>query len=171
VRPHCESRDPAEETSSDLCSLGHSARPCANFHPREEFFVIPWILVVLALFVVQTWLPGTIRYLLSGRGVGPRLRIALGSRDEQPPLSRLGGRAQRALDNMHEAMPVFLALAILHVFRRTPGELATTGSAVFSIARTAYVPAYISGIPGLRSAVWAVSCIGLGLMVVALRWS
>lgn len=54
------------------------------------------ILGVLGLFVLQTLLPATIRYLLVGAGTGARLKIALSSRDSQPPLSAVGGRAERA---------------------------------------------------------------------------
>ncbi|MGH7435682.1 MAG: MAPEG family protein, partial [Polyangiaceae bacterium] len=94
--------------------------------------------------------------------------IALGPRDEQPPLSAVAGRAQRALTNMQEALPVFLTLAILHVVLRTPGELPTRGAALFLGSRAVYVPAYLAGIIGLRSTVWAVSWVGLGMMIAAL---
>jgi uncharacterized MAPEG superfamily protein len=133
--------------------------------------VIPWILAVLGLFVVQALLPAMIRYWLPIPGLGARVRAALGPRDEQPPLSPLGGRAQRALANMQEALPVFLTLALLHVMQRTPGHVAENGAAVFFVARTAYVPAYLSGIPGVRSAVWTASWVGLGMMIAALRWT
>ena len=113
--------------------------------------MVAWILAVLGLFIVQTLMPATIRYVLAGAGMAQRLRVALGSRDDQPPLSLLGGRAQRALDNMHEALPVFLTLAILHVIQQTAGPLAGQGAALFLLARVLYVPAYLSGIPGVRS--------------------
>lgn len=113
--------------------------------------MVAWILAVLGLFIVQTLMPATIRYLLAGAGTAQRLRVALGSRDDQPPLSPLGGRAQRALDNMHEALPVFLALAILHVIQQTADPLANQGAALFLLARVLYVPAYLSAIPGVRS--------------------
>jgi uncharacterized MAPEG superfamily protein len=134
--------------------------------------MISWILAVLALFVVQTLLPATLRYLVAradaGAGLTQRLRIALGSRDEQPPLSKLGGRAQRALDNMHEALPVFLTVAVLHVVAATPGPLAGRGAAVFFVSRAIYIPAYLSGVPGLRSGVWVVSWLGLAMMIAGL---
>jgi uncharacterized MAPEG superfamily protein len=130
--------------------------------------MIAWILAVLGLFVVQTLLPATIRYLLAGAGTAQRLRLALGARDEEPPLSRLGGRAQRALGNMVEALPVFLTLAMLHVVMRTAAPLAGHGAALFLLARVVYVPAYMSGILGLRSAIWVVSWVGLAMMIGSL---
>jgi uncharacterized MAPEG superfamily protein len=131
--------------------------------------VITWILAVLVLFVVQTFLPATLRYVQSGVGAAASVRIALGPRDEVPPLSPVGARAQRALANIHEALPVFLTLALLHVARSTAGDTATHGAAVFVVARAIYVPAYLSGITGLRSAAWTVSWVGLVMMIVALR--
>lgn len=127
-----------------------------------------WILAVLALFVVQTYLPSISRYLLAGPGTLERLRGAMGPRDEVPPLSPVGGRAARALANMHEAMPVFLALSLLHVARGTGDGPAATGAMIFFFARLAYVPAYMVGVLGLRSAIWGLSWFGLGSMIAAL---
>lgn len=126
------------------------------------------ILAVLGLFVVQTLLPPSIRYLLAGPGTAKRLQVALGPRDEQPPLSTTGRRAERALANMHEALPVFLALALLHVVRGTDAGSAVQGAWLFLAARVAYVPAYLSAVSGLRSIIWVASWIGLGLMIAPL---
>ncbi len=138
------------------------------YQGRRGERLIPWILAVLGVFVLQTLIPPIVRYLFAGPGTGARLRIALGARDEQPPLSEVGRRAERALDNMHEALPVFLTLAVLHLVQRTPGDLPNAGAAVFLVARVIYLPAYMSGITGLRSAVWVVSWVGLIMMIAAL---
>lgn len=120
------------------------------------------ILLVLALFVFQTLLPACFRYMGSG---GRQLALALGPRDDQPPASKVGGRAERALANMQEALPVFLALALLNLFLGT-GDLATTGATVFLVARVLYVPAYLAGVYGLRTLIWAISIVGLVLMLI-----
>jgi uncharacterized MAPEG superfamily protein len=133
----------------------------------REVLVIAWIVAALAVFVVQTMIPATIRYLLAGPGTIQRLRIALGPRDEQPALSIVGGRAARALANMQEALPVFLTLAFLHVVRASDDGLAIAGAAIFVAARSAYVPAYLAGWPGVRSAIWVASWCGLGAMTVS----
>jgi uncharacterized MAPEG superfamily protein len=65
---------------------------------------------------------------------------------------------------MQEALPVFLALALLNVFLGT-GALATTGATVFLIARVLYVPAYLAGITGVRTLIWAASVVGLVMML------
>lgn len=124
------------------------------------------ILLVLGLFVLQTLLPATIRYLLAGPGAGQRLGVALGPRDQQPEMPALGGRAARALANLQEALPVFLTVALLHLIRGTASGTPTNGAMVFLICRAVYVPAYLSGVPGLRSAIWMASWVGLAMMLV-----
>jgi uncharacterized MAPEG superfamily protein len=121
------------------------------------------ILLVLALFVLQTMLPN--RFRDRPASAGGTVAEALGPRDDQPPLTRIGGRAERALANMHEALPVFLTLALLNLILGT-GDLATTGATVFLVARVLYVPAYLAGIIGLRTLVWIASVVGLVMMLI-----
>ncbi len=130
--------------------------------------MIAQILAVLAVFVIQTFLPASMRYLSGGPGVAKRLLVSLGPRDHQPPQTQIGERAQRALANMQEALPVFLAIALLNVFRDAHSVTAIQGARIFLIARIAYVPAYLLGIVGVRSAVWGISWVGLAMMISAL---
>lgn len=134
----------------------------------KETTVITAILGVLALFVVQTLLPATYRYLLAGPGTGARLKIALGPRDAQPALSTAGARAERALNNMYEALPVFMTVGLLLVFRGINDGAAIQGAWIFLISRILYVPAYLAGMFGVRSAIWVVSWAGLVMMIIAL---
>jgi uncharacterized MAPEG superfamily protein len=127
-----------------------------------------WLLAALGLFFAQTMLPPAMRYLLPRPFEWARLWIALGPRDQQPPLSVWGGRAERALANLREAMPVFLPLAVVHVVEPAAEGGPEVGAAIFVIARMLYVPAYLSGIPGLRSTLWLVSCSGLAWMIAPL---
>ena len=114
------------------------------------------IAAVLVLFVVQTLLGPTFRYLLAGPGVGERLGVALGPRDAAPPPTVWSGRADRALANLQEALPVFLTVALLHEIHGTDREAVPWAYGFFA-ARFVYVPAYLSGVAGLRSAVWCLS--------------
>ena len=125
------------------------------------------ILLVLALFVLQTLLPASFRYL-RGPDVGQKLAKALGPRDDPPPQSVAGGRAERALANLQEAIPVFLGLGLLDLIVVPDAPLATTGATVFLIARVLYVPAYLAGIMGLRTLIWMASLVGLVLMLLPL---
>ena len=94
------------------------------------------VLLVLALFVLQTLLPGRFREPAADGAKG-KLTENLGNRDHMRPLTVVGERATRALENMHEALPVFLALALLNMIVGTAASTAITGATMFLIARVA----------------------------------
>lgn len=125
--------------------------------------MLTWILAALAVFVLQTLLPASIQYLMGEGEIAANLGIALRGRDDPPPMPVVGGRAQRALANMQEALPVFLTLAVLAVVLDAE-DPAGAGAIVFVVARALYVPAYLSAVPGLRSAIWMGSWVGLILL-------
>ena len=125
------------------------------------------ILLVLALFVLQTLLPGRFREPSAEGGKG-KLKENLGNRDHMRPLTVVGERAARALDNMHEALPVFLALALLNMIVGTAAGMAVTGATMFLIARIVYVAIYIAGVPVVRTLVWAAGWVGLAMMIAPL---
>jgi uncharacterized MAPEG superfamily protein len=125
------------------------------------------ILLVLALFVLQTLLPGRFREPAAAGGQG-KLAENLGNRDQMRPLAVTGQRAARALANMQEALPVFLGLALMNLIVTPEATMASTGALVFLIARALYVAIYIAGIPVVRTLVWAVSWAGLAMMLMPL---
>jgi uncharacterized MAPEG superfamily protein len=125
------------------------------------------ILLVLALFFIQTLLPGRFREP-APESTKTRLVESLGNRDEQRPFTLVGGRATRALANMHEALPVFLALALMNMIAVPGASIAVTGAWVFLVARTLYVCIYMAGVPVLRTLVWVGALVGIGMMVVPL---
>lgn len=77
-----------------------------------------------------------------------------GPRDEPRTLNGMAGRLHRAFNNMLEGLMLF-TVAVVVV---TLGDAATPGTAlaakIFLAARIAYIPAYASGIPLLRSIIW-----------------
>ena len=125
------------------------------------------ILLVLALFVIQTLLPGRLREA-PAPGEQGKLAENLGPRDHMRPLTVTGQRAARALANMHEALPVFLGLALLNLIVAPQASLALTGAWVFLIARVLYVPLYLGGVPAVRTLAWVASWVGLIMMLVPL---
>jgi len=126
----------------------------------------PYLVAFLALWVAQTILPGSLRYGMASEPVGDRLSMALRGRDVQPEMPVFGARAQRALVNLGESAPVFLTLGLLAEWQG-PTDTAMLGAAWFLACRVAYVPAYISAVPGVRSAVWMASWLGLLAMGAA----
>lgn len=119
------------------------------------------ILLVLGLYVVQLFLQETSRFGLDLRGI-------VGNRDKPPALSTLAGRLERAKNNMLEALPLFLGIALLAVAKGREAGLVANAASVFLVARIAYVPAYVSGIPMLRSTAWLVGVASLLVMAWAL---
>lgn len=88
-----------------------------------------------------------------------------GARDaDMPPLNPVAGRLKRAQDNLFETLPLFLgAVLIAHAADRT-GPMTALGAHIYFWARVAYVPLYAFGIPMIRSLVWLVSIVGLGMV-------
>ncbi len=126
-----------------------------------------WILAVLALYFVQTLAAPMVQWLQGGLKFIPD---AMGPRDTAPQMPKIGSRFDRALRNMFEALVIFLPVAVLLEVKGITGGGALMGAAIFFWARVAYVPAYVSGIPGLRSAVWVAGHAGL-LMMIAALWN
>jgi len=125
------------------------------------------VLLVLALFVLQTLLPNRFREP-APPGTPGKLSEALGNRDHMRPLTVTGERATRALANLHEALPVFLGLALMGMIVAPEAAQAKTGALVFLVARVLYAGVYIAGVPVVRTLLWAVSWVGLVMMLVPL---
>ncbi len=117
----------------------------------------------VALLLVQIVLQATLCSLDVG------LPYATGPQDAG--LSEKGavaGRSRRALRNMLETFPIFVALALALVVSNKAGGLAATGAILWFWARVAYVPIYLAGIPVLRTIVWGASVAGLVMMLLKL---
>ena len=70
------------------------------------------VLLVLGLYVVQLFLQETTRF-------GFDLWAIMGNRDNSPEMSVVAARLDRAKNNMLEALPIFLALALLAMIKGT----------------------------------------------------
>lgn len=115
------------------------------------------------LGIVQT-------FLGSETGAGQRSRQwAAGSRDAPvPPLTGVPARLQRAQRNFLETFPLFAAAVIVAHLAGRNGELTFWGVQLYFWGRVAYVPLYAMGIFMLRSIVWGVTILGIGLILIAL---
>ncbi len=122
-----------------------------------------WILAGIVVYYLAVLSPSLV--LIPQIGLGSYL----GSRDSRPDVGKIEGRLRRAVDNLRESFPIFLGLGVLaFVVPDADSGMATTGAMTFVIARLAYHLIYLMGIPLLRSTIWTVGAIGLGLMAVAL---
>lgn len=83
------------------------------------------------------------------------------------PPTLLSGRLTRALANLLETYPAFVALALGLIVTNKASGLGVTGAQLWLAARVIYVPIYAAGIPVLRTGVWILSVVGLVMMLFA----
>ncbi len=91
---------------------------------------------------------------------------ALGARDDPPRETLLNGRLRRARANYLETLPAVLAVLIAVELSGRANELTAYGGWAWFCSRVVYLPAYASGIPGLRSFVWGVAMFAIVTMVL-----
>lgn len=85
----------------------------------------------------------------------------LGNRDKKMELPAWALRADRTAQNMKENLPMFAAIVLVAHVSGSANEMSAWGSQLFLVARIAHSGAYIAGIPGLRTALWATSVVGM----------
>ena len=88
-----------------------------------------------------------------------------GNRENLPAISGWADRAQRAHRNMLECLVLFAALVLVAQVAGKANATTALGAQMYFWARLVYAPVYIAGIPWLRTGVWAVSLVGL-LMIL-----
>jgi uncharacterized MAPEG superfamily protein len=99
--------------------------------------------------------------------VGKRgLPWGIGPRDHAPaPLGLTGARIERASRNFLETFPFFLGAILIANMLNKHGAQTATGAQLYFWARVAYLPAYVFGIPILRTLIWAASLVGIGMVL------
>jgi len=121
-----------------------------------ELAVVNWALIVAASLIrTRAWTP-------SG------LMAAMGNREKDVEASGLAARTERAARNMLENMVLFSALALVASIGGVADPQVELGARIFYWARLAYIPIYMIGIPVARTAVWAISVIGMGMIFAAI---
>lgn len=128
-----------------------------------ELSLLAWS--VLLFFVMM--LAGS---MIRARGWTPAGMARLfGNRDDLAPATTgMAGRADRAARNMLEAMVMFVPLVLAAEVAGATNAATVLGAQLFFWGRLAYFPVYLIGIPYLRTAVWAVSVVGLALIFLQL---
>lgn len=109
-----------------------------------------------------------IQYVLMAVPVNRQLGTdyAAGNRDEPRQASGLAGRMKRALDNHFEGLVMFsLAVVVVTLGEHSSG-LTEGCSWAYLASRVLYIPAYASGIPFLRSAIWTIGFVATAIMLV-----
>ena len=127
------------------------------------------LLSLVVCMATVTWLLLVVASLIRARAWSPKgLLLAFGNRDNLPEPSPLAGRAERAARNTLENFIIFSALALVAQAAGATDTRVVLGAQVFLWARLVYIPVYLVGIAFVRTAVWAVSIAGLGLMLAGM---
>jgi uncharacterized MAPEG superfamily protein len=124
-----------------------------------EITVLAWSVVLLLLQVIVQ--------ATATMDLGPKYLFS--PRDEKlESKSVLAGRLGRALKNLLETYPAFIALALALVVTGKAGGIGATGAWLWLTARVFYVVLYAEGIPVARTVAWFASILGLLLMLIRL---
>lgn len=90
----------------------------------------------------------------------------VGARDEAlPPPNPLAGRTMRAQANFQETFPIAIVALLGVVLANRTSELTAIGGWIWLGARVVYLPLYAAGVPVIRTAVFIISMIGLGMVL------
>lgn len=121
-------------------------------------------LVMLGLAMVL----GIVQILLASAAATAQRGLAwnASARDGQPkPLTGVAARLQRASTNFLETFPFFAAAVLAVVLSGRQGAQSELAVQLYLGARLLYVPLYAAGIPYVRSLVWAVSLLGIAMLL------
>lgn len=124
------------------------------------------LLVCMAVF---TWIVALMASLVRARAWTPRgMLLALGNRADMPEPSPAAARLDRASRNTLENFLLFAALVLAAHVAGISSPRLTLGAQLFAWSRVAFVLVYWAGIPYLRTLVWGVGVVGLGLIAATM---
>jgi uncharacterized MAPEG superfamily protein len=93
----------------------------------------------------------------------------MGPRDEPlPSLDPIAGRLVRAQANLLETLPIAMIVLIGVVVAGRTGPMTALGGWLWLGARVVYLPLYWAGVPKIRTVVYMLSLVGLGLVLTPL---
>jgi len=92
----------------------------------------------------------------------------IGPRDVAIAPSGLAGRFERALRNFLETFPIFAAAVLMLEITTSGNTWSEAGAQLYFWGRVAYVPAYASGLPWVRTFIWQIATVGIVLVMVPL---
>jgi uncharacterized MAPEG superfamily protein len=124
---------------------------------RPELNILAWAAVLLLVHIFSA-------VILKTRQYGADWNM--GARDvAMPPLDPVPARLERARDNFLETLPIaVIALLSVVIAGRASGSTAL-GGWVWLGARVIYLTLYWGGVPKVRSLVFLVSLVGLGMVL------
>ncbi len=123
----------------------------------SELIILAWGCVLGLVHVMVTIRAKTAQY-------GTRWNMS--ARDEALPEPRpLIGRLERAQANYFETFPLAAIAILIDAQAGLLSGWTLLGAALWIGARIVYLPLYAFGVPVVRSLVWAVGMLGIGLLL------
>ena len=109
-----------------------------------------------------------VQFVLMAVPVNLQLGVAYtgGNRDEQLQATGVPGRLKRALENHFEGLVLFTIAVLVVVLGEASSALTENCAWVYLWARILYVPAYASGVYGVRSLIWGVGFVATAIMLI-----
>jgi len=96
----------------------------------------------------------------------------MGARDEDlPPLNPVAARLGRARGNYMETLPIAIIALLGVVVADKANAMTALGGWIWLGARIVYLPLYWGGVPVVRSLVFLISLVGLGMVIWPLLWA
>ena len=90
----------------------------------------------------------------------------VGARDETlPPPNEMTGRTMRAQANFQETFPIAIVALLGVVLANRTSNLTALGGWIWLGARIIYLPLYAAGVPVVRTIVYTISIVGLGMVI------
>ena len=124
---------------------------------RTELVVLAWGCV---LGIIHIWAAVRVKT----RQYGAKWNV--GARDENlPPPDPIVGRLARAQANYFESFPIMAAAVLIVTAAGLGGRWTEIGAILWLAARIVYLPLYAFGVPVVRTLVFTVSVVGIGMVL------
>jgi len=117
------------------------------------------LILSFLLVLIQITIPVLISLLTNN----VKLSYLFSSRDNAVNTSKYIDRANRALKNLFETLPIFIGLILLSIINDLDNSLLAM---IWLLARIIYVTVYIVGINYVRTGIWAIALICLIMMSI-----
>ena len=118
------------------------------------------LILSFLLVLIQITIPVLIGLLTNN----VKISYLFSSRDDAVNTSKYIDRANRALKNLFETLPIFIGLILLSIISDVDNSFLAM---IWLLARIIYVPVYIVGINYVRTGIWAIALICLIMMSVS----
>ncbi|MDJ0761163.1 MAG: MAPEG family protein [Woeseiaceae bacterium] len=109
-----------------------------------------------------------VQFVLMAVPVSLQLGVAYtgGNRDHQKLATGIPGRLKRAFENHNEGLILFTIAVLVVVVGDASSPLTIQCAWAYFWARVLYIPAYVSGVFGVRSLIWGIGFAATAIMLI-----